>query len=59
MRFTQEELDQAIAEFQSKAAVRVVPAFGFNKDITVYGEGNGTIQAPVGDNSGDAEPGTE
>lgn len=56
MRFTQAEIDAAVAEFKAETPSRVVPAFGYNKDITVYGAENGTVQAPVGPDSGvDAE----
>ena len=59
MRFTQEEIDQAVQEFTAQAKSRVVPAFGFNKDITVYGDSDGSIQAPSGADGVDAEPGPD
>ena len=59
MRFTDEALAQAIAEFSANAVARVVPAAGYNKDITVYGVSDGTVQTPSGDNTGDEEPGPD
>ena len=59
MRFTDEALAQAIAEFSANAVARVVPAAGYNKDITVYGAENVTIQTTSGASAGDAEPGAE
>ena len=59
MRFTNEELAAAVAEFEAKAAVRVAPGFGHNKDITIYGAENVTIQKTSAGDSGPNEPGTE
>lgn len=59
MRFTQDEIDQAVQEFKAEAKSRVVPAFGFNKDITVYGEHDGSIQATVGSDNADVDRGDE
>jgi len=45
VKFTQEQLEAALAEFQAKAEVRVVPGAGYNKDILVFtdkGEQNGS-----------------
>jgi hypothetical protein len=53
MRFTQEELEAAIAEFQQNAKQRIVPAFGYNKDITVYGAENEPVQTTSGSSAGD------
>ena len=57
MRFTQDEIDAAVQEFKAEAKTRVVPAAGYNKDITIYGVGNGTVQNPSDGNSGNAKPG--
>ena len=59
MRFNDQDLAQAIAEFTANAVTRIVPAAGYNKDITIYGVQNGTIQAPSGSDSGDASPGSD
>lgn len=59
MRFTDESLALAIAEFSANAVARVVPAAGYNKDITVYGVSNGTVQTPSGSDPVDAEPGPD
>lgn len=59
MRFTDEALAQAIAEFSANAVARVVPAAGYNKDITVYGAENVTIQTTSGSDPMDAEPGPD
>lgn len=59
MRFTDEELAQAIVEFQNKAVARVVPAFGFNKDITIYGAENEPVQAASSGDPGQGSVGTE
>jgi hypothetical protein len=59
MRFTNEELAAAVAEFEAKAAVRVAPGFGHNKDITIYGAEDVTIQKTSAGDSGSNEPGTE
>ena len=59
MRFTQAEIDQAVQEFTAQAKSRVVPAFGYNKDITVYGEHDGSIQATVGSDNADVDRGDE
>jgi len=50
VRFTQEQLEAALAEFQAKAEVRVVPGAGYNKDILVFtdkGEQNGSNEKPT------------
>ena len=57
MRFSDKDLEVAMAEFSANAVVRVVPGAGHNKDITVYGVGNGTVQNPSDGNSGNAKPG--
>ena len=59
MRFTQEDLDLAIAEFSANAVFRVVPGAGYNKDITVYGVADGTIQKPGDSDSGNVRSGQE
>ncbi len=59
MRFTNEELAAAVAEFEAKAAVRVAPGFGHNKDITIYGAENEPVQKTSAGDSGLNEPGTE
>ena len=59
MRFTQEALAQAIAEFSANAVARVVPGAGHNKDITVYGVDNGPIQKTSRADPVDAEPGND
>ena len=43
----------------AEAKSRVVPAFGHNKDITVYGEHDGSIQATVGSDNADVDRGDE
>jgi len=50
VKFTQEQLEAALAEFQAKAEVRVVPGAGYNKDILVFtdkGEQNGSNEEPT------------
>jgi hypothetical protein len=50
VKFTQEQLEAALAEFQAKAEVRVVPGAGYNKDILVFtdkGEQNGSNEKPT------------
>lgn len=50
MKFTQEQLEAALAEFTANAAVRVVPGAGYNKDILVFtdkGEQNGSNEEPT------------
>lgn len=50
MKFTKEQLEAALAEFQAKAEVRVVPGAGYNKDILVFtdkGEQNGSNEKPT------------
>mgnify|MGYP003333657814 FL=1 len=59
MRFTQDEIDAAVQEFKAEAKTRVVPAAGYNKDITIYGAENGPVQNPSDGDNGVAEPGTE
>ena len=59
MRFTNEELAAAVAEFEAKAKQRVAPGFGYNKDITIYGTENVTIQKTSAGDTGPNEPGTE
>jgi hypothetical protein len=50
VKFTQEQLEAALAEFTANAAVRVVPGAGYNKDILVFtdkGEQNGSNEEPT------------
>jgi hypothetical protein len=50
VRFTQEQLEAALAEFTANAAVRVVPGAGYNKEIIVFtdkGEQNGSNEKPT------------
>jgi hypothetical protein len=50
VKFTQEQLEAALAEFTANAAVRVVPGAGYNKDILVFtdkGEQNGSNEKPT------------
>ena len=46
MKFTQEDIDAAVAEFTAAADARVVPAAGLHKEIKVYSprSANGTVQ---------------
>ena len=57
MRFTQDEIDAAVQEFTAEAKTRVVPAAGYNKDITIYGAENGPVQNLSDGDNGIAEPG--
>jgi hypothetical protein len=60
MRFTREELAQAIAEFEAKAQARVAPGLGYNKDITIYSEVQDvTVQKTSGEGAVDAQSGAE
>ena len=60
MRFTQDEIDAAVQEFKAEAKTRVVPAAGYNKDITIYSEAqNVTVQKTSGEGVGDAQPGQD
>ena len=59
MRFTQEQIDLAVAEFAQDAQSRTVPAAGYNKEITVYGVKDEPIQTTGNGDTGPAEPGTE
>jgi len=59
MRFTEKDLEVALAEFSANAVIRVVPGAGHNKDITIYGAKNGTVQKSSNRDIGVAEPGTE
>ena len=59
MRFTQAEVNAAVAEFVRDAQSRTVAAAGFNGEITVYGAENVTIQTTSGAGAGDADPGAE
>ena len=59
MRFTQEQIDSAIAEFSANAKSRVLAGAGHNKDIMIYTEvQNVTIQTAAGQNTdaGDTGP---
>ena len=59
MRFTQEQIDSAIAEFSANAKPRVLAGAGHNKEILIYSEvQNVTIQTAAGQNTdaGDAGP---
>lgn len=50
MKFTQEQIEAALAEFAANATVRVVPGAGYNKEIIVYtdrGEQNGGNEKPT------------
>ena len=60
MRFTQDEINAAVAEFAQNAQSRTVPAAGYNKDITIYSEAqNVTVQKTSGEGVGDAQPGQD
>ena len=49
MKFTQEQINAALAQFTANAAVRVVAGAGYNKDIIVYTEKvqNGANEKPA------------
>mgnify|MGYP003354021145 CR=1 FL=1 len=59
MRFTQDEINAAVAQFKQDAQSRTVAAAGFNGEITVYGAEDVAIQKTSGASAGDAEPGAE
>ncbi len=60
MRFSQEQINAAMAEFEAKAQARVAPGLGHNKDITIYTEAqNVTIQKTSGEGAGIESSGTE
>jgi len=50
VKFTPEQLEVAMAEFQANATIRVVPGAGYNKEIIVYtdkGDQNGTNEKSI------------
>ena len=55
MRFSDKDLEVALAEFSANAVTRVVPGAGHNKDITIYGAKNGTVQKSSDRDIGPAE----
>ena len=60
MRFTQEQIDSAIAEFSANAKPRVLAGAGHNKEILIYTEvQNVTIQTAVAQNTRDGDTGPD
>ena len=59
MRFSQDEINAAVAEFTANAQSRTVAAAGYNGEITVYGAQNVTIQKTSGKCTGAEESGPD
>ena len=60
MRFTQDEINAAVAEFTANAQARTLAGAGYNKDIIIYSEAKDVkIQTVSGGSVRIASPGSE